>query len=201
MRHSGSKRASLATAEPVGALGGESQSARFLRAVVFDPLETFGDRDAVLLDEAGVGVVGHATSVQGALSLLGRLRPEMLVTVGGIPTLRDSWSFFGRAADVDPALSAVVLTSEHEGSLESVVRAAEVSRHERSAAPVPRCVLTRRECEILSLAAPGRSNVAIARILWVTPETVKFHLANAYRKLGVHGRADAVQAAEEGGLI
>ena len=46
-------------------------------------------------------------------------------------------------------------------------------------------VLTRREREILALATEGKSNAAMARELWVTEQTVKFHLSNIYRKLGV----------------
>ncbi len=51
--------------------------------------------------------------------------------------------------------------------------------------------LTRREAQVLQLLAEGRTNAEIARTLWVTPETVKFHLSNAYRKLGVANRTEA----------
>lgn len=45
--------------------------------------------------------------------------------------------------------------------------------------------LTRRELEILRLVAEGLSNAQLASRLWVTEQTVKFHLSNVYRKLGV----------------
>jgi DNA-binding NarL/FixJ family response regulator len=51
--------------------------------------------------------------------------------------------------------------------------------------------LTRREAEVLSAAGRGRSNAAIARDLYVSQDTVRFHLRNAYRKLGVHDRVRA----------
>jgi DNA-binding NarL/FixJ family response regulator len=51
--------------------------------------------------------------------------------------------------------------------------------------------LTDRELEILRLVAEGASNGAIARRLWVTEQTVKFHLSNVYRKLGVSNRTEA----------
>ena len=41
--------------------------------------------------------------------------------------------------------------------------------------------LTRRELEILKLVAEGHSNAALARMLWLTEQTVKFHLSNVYR--------------------
>jgi DNA-binding NarL/FixJ family response regulator len=61
--------------------------------------------------------------------------------------------------------------------------------------------LTPREQEILALVARGLSNKAIGRELWVTDQTVKFHLTNVYRKLKVDNRTAAVQAAYRMGLV
>jgi len=61
--------------------------------------------------------------------------------------------------------------------------------------------LTRREIEILRLVAEGRSNREVGQLLWVTDQTVKFHLANAYRKLGVRNRFEASQWAITRGLV
>jgi DNA-binding NarL/FixJ family response regulator len=61
--------------------------------------------------------------------------------------------------------------------------------------------LTRREVEILKLVAEGRSNREAGQVLWVTDQTVKFHLANIYRKLGVRNRYDAATWARENGLL
>ena len=60
--------------------------------------------------------------------------------------------------------------------------------------------LTRRELEVLRLVE-GRSNRQVAKLLWVTDETVKFHLANVYRKLGVSSRSEAVAWARAAGLL
>jgi DNA-binding NarL/FixJ family response regulator len=60
--------------------------------------------------------------------------------------------------------------------------------------------LTPRELEVMRLV-DGRSNREVARLLWVTDDTVKFHLANIYRKLGVSSRAEAVAWARERGLL
>ncbi len=49
--------------------------------------------------------------------------------------------------------------------------------------------------------ARGLSNDAIAKELWVTEQTVKFHLTNIYRKLGVHNRTEAARYAYEQGLV
>ena len=61
--------------------------------------------------------------------------------------------------------------------------------------------LTRRELEILRLAAEGHSNAQLARMLWVTEQTVKFHLSNIYRKLDVSNRTEASRWAQLNGLL
>ncbi len=61
--------------------------------------------------------------------------------------------------------------------------------------------LTRREREILALVAEGHSNRELARILWVTEQTVKFHLSNIYRKLDVANRTEASRWAHRNGLV
>jgi DNA-binding CsgD family transcriptional regulator len=53
-------------------------------------------------------------------------------------------------------------------------------------------VLTRREAQVLSQAASGRDNDEIATALWISSGTVRKHLENAYRKLGVGSRAEAI---------
>ena len=63
------------------------------------------------------------------------------------------------------------------------------------------CPLTTRELEILRLAAQGYTNGQIARELWVTEQTVKFHLSNTYRKLGVANRTEASRYAYVHGLV
>jgi DNA-binding NarL/FixJ family response regulator len=61
--------------------------------------------------------------------------------------------------------------------------------------------LTERELSILKAVAQGLSNAAIGKELWVTEQTVKFHLNNLYRKLGVENRASAVRWAFENAVV
>jgi DNA-binding NarL/FixJ family response regulator len=61
--------------------------------------------------------------------------------------------------------------------------------------------LTRREREILALVAEGHSNRELARMLWVTEQTVKFHLSNIYRKLDVSNRTEASRWAHKHRLL
>jgi two-component system response regulator DegU len=60
--------------------------------------------------------------------------------------------------------------------------------------------LTARELQIMKAVARGLSNKAIARELWVAEQTVKFHLGNVYRKLGISSRTEAVRWALAKGL-
>lgn len=61
--------------------------------------------------------------------------------------------------------------------------------------------LTERERTILAAVMRGLSNKAISQEFWVTEQTVKFHLSNVYRKLGVPNRTAAARFAHEHGLI
>jgi DNA-binding NarL/FixJ family response regulator len=58
--------------------------------------------------------------------------------------------------------------------------------------------LTRREREILTHVSEGLANAEIARLLWVSEQTVKFHLSNIYRKLNVTNRTQASRWARLG---
>lgn len=62
-------------------------------------------------------------------------------------------------------------------------------------------VLSGRELEVLRLVAAGSTNSEIARKLWVTEQTVKFHLSNIYRKLEVANRTEASHYAHMNGLL
>jgi DNA-binding NarL/FixJ family response regulator len=61
--------------------------------------------------------------------------------------------------------------------------------------------LTEREVEMLEAVARGLSNQSISREFWITEQTVKFHLTNIYRKLGVSNRTEAARYAFSNGLI
>lgn len=51
--------------------------------------------------------------------------------------------------------------------------------------------LTTREVQVLTWAGAGRDNREIGELLFISPDTVRKHLENAYTKLGVRGRAKA----------
>lgn len=61
--------------------------------------------------------------------------------------------------------------------------------------------LTERELVILRAIADGTSNDGIAKKFWIAEQTVKFHLTNIYRKLGVANRTEAARFAYSHGLV
>jgi LuxR family maltose regulon positive regulatory protein len=58
-------------------------------------------------------------------------------------------------------------------------------------------ILTEQETKVMQLIALGLSNKEIAHRLSVTADTVKFHIKNMYRKLGVNNRVQAMHQAKE----
>ncbi len=61
--------------------------------------------------------------------------------------------------------------------------------------------LTEKQAQILKAVARGLSNEAIGRELWLSEQTVKFHLHKVYRKLGLSNRTEAARWAYEHGLV
>jgi two-component system, NarL family, nitrate/nitrite response regulator NarL len=61
--------------------------------------------------------------------------------------------------------------------------------------------LSPRELEVLRLMATGMSNKEIARHLSLSPDTVKDHLENLYRKLEASDRVTAAKRAQQLGLV
>jgi DNA-binding NarL/FixJ family response regulator len=114
-------------------------------------------------------------------------------------------------ASFNAGVSAYVLKSAHPDDLKSAIRQAfEPSLYfppdgrsstEMSFESPDEVGLTRRELEILRIVAEGHSNAELAKMLWVTEQTVKFHLSNIYRKLNVANRTEASRWAQLHGLL
>lgn len=65
----------------------------------------------------------------------------------------------------------------------------------------PAAALTRREAEVLSLVAEGRSNGEIAQQLFISTKTVSVHVSNILAKLHASGRTEAAALARRRGLL
>jgi two-component system NarL family response regulator len=69
----------------------------------------------------------------------------------------------------------------------------EMSRTDRDQVPTPR--LTDRELEVLRLVATGLNNREVAKLLFISENTVKNHVRNILEKLQLHSRMEAVMYA------
>lgn len=103
-----------------------------------------------------------------------------------------------KTAHPDDIASAVRQAFDHSIFLSSVSVNGSAPTHARDSEDVG---LTRRELEILRLVSEGHSNTQLAQMLWVTEQTVKFHLSNIYRKLDVANRTEAARWAQVHGLL
>jgi DNA-binding NarL/FixJ family response regulator len=113
----------------------------------------------------------------------------------------------------DAGANSVISKAIHPGALATVLDAALSGNIVHSPArvdPAPRAPsvpatehlsLTPREIGILQLVAAGATNSEIAAQLWITRQTVKFHLSNIYRKLGVSNRTGACHYAHLNGMM
>jgi DNA-binding NarL/FixJ family response regulator len=160
--------------------------------------------DMVLLDLRMPGVVGF--------EFIARIKhswPDVKVVV---------LSACDDRASVDGALlagaSAYIVKSVNPADVASVLRQASGGSiyHAPTVSGMPRSefndgrvaetgpALTERETAILSAVAQGLTTKRISSDLWVSEHTVKFHLTNIYRKLGVANRSGAVRYAIEHGI-
>ncbi|HKS46272.1 MAG TPA: response regulator transcription factor [Amycolatopsis sp.] len=65
----------------------------------------------------------------------------------------------------------------------------------------PRMPLSRREYQVLQLVAEGLENAAIAKILYLSTETVRTHVKSILRKLSARDRTHAVTIAFRAGIL
>jgi len=162
------------------------------------PLIHRTEPDVVLLDMHMPGMDGL-----GCLARIRATHPEVKVIICSVAVDRETIE----AAFRGGACGYIVKTVEPR-DLGAAIRQAidgttyqPVNSGSTAASDVARAAgLTDREFEILKLVAAGMANKRIARDLWVTEQTVKFHLSNVYRKLSVANRTEAAHWAFSRGL-
>lgn len=132
---------------------------------------TTSDDDSDLFEAIKSGANGYLLKSIDAGSLVAALQDA----VEGVPPLARG-------------LAARLLAEFARGGVESeAAPAATPSVHEREPA-----VITPRQNEILQLVAEGRSYKEIARRIYITPRTVKYHMAEIMRKLHLESRAQVL---------
>ncbi|PPE74352.1 LuxR family transcriptional regulator [Solimonas fluminis] len=114
-----------------------------------------------------------------------------------LPLLRDEHAALaGNSSAESSALRAFVARL-----LDAAGQHADTSAHPTDSGFQPLEPLTDREKQILVYLANGVSNKEMARRIFVSENTVKFHLKNIYSKLAVASRLQAINAARQMGLL
>jgi DNA-binding NarL/FixJ family response regulator len=98
---------------------------------------------------------------------------------------------------VDPRDLASALRQVAGGTVFQVLGASESGEDNAAKA----AGITDSELRVLRALAQGASNKQIAADLFITEQTVKFHLTNIYRKLRVSNRTEATRYAYQHGLV
>jgi DNA-binding NarL/FixJ family response regulator len=204
--------------------------ARTLGVLIADPYRLTLESIRETLEAADhLEVVGEALSAADLLAALKVKRPDVVLLDLDLPDM-EGLACLGLIRENHPTVKVVMLAAEREparidaalrgGAIACVLKSVEPSdlasavrqavqetvytavAPDESAAPDPvqAAGLTEREVTMLRLLARGLSNKAIGQELWVTEQTVKFHMNNLYRKLGVPNRTAAARFAYANGL-
>ncbi len=179
----------------------------------------------VLADRDDIELVGQATSGEQVLPLALRTRPDVVLLDIRMPGM-DGIECARRVRAQLPGARILMLTAY--GDPESVEAAQEAGADGyilKSVAAVDLAGaihgsagadgfllvgfpdrdegvdLTDRETAVLRAVCEGLTNRQIGRELWISEQTVKFHLKKVFRKLDAANRKEAVERARERGLM
>ena len=175
----------------------------------------------------GIEVVGEVVEATKVVPTVGQLLPDVVLLDIRMPEL-DGLTCLERLGRLHPAVAVVVLSTfagdeyieaaRERGArgyivktvdplqLHEMVRTAVSSpeyvvfRPEVALAPDGEHGLSERELAIVRALAQGLTNKQIGRQLYVSEQTVKFHLRNIYRKLGIGSRVEAARWAIANGV-
>jgi DNA-binding NarL/FixJ family response regulator len=200
-----------------------------LTAVILDEYPLWLETIARVLESVGVETVSATNEADEAIKMLGEQHPRLFVLgLERAAEKRDRAATLFEAASRVEGMSTIVVSSDNDSEfidyclahgatayVLKTIRADDLSSTVRQA--LDRCVylfgtpqkhhngelskLTPREFEVLIQVADGLSNAEVARRLWISVATVKFHLTKTYEKLGVANRTGAARWAQRQGLL
>ena len=181
-----------------------------------------------LEDEPEIEIVGEAQSGEEVLKVVDQTRPDVVLLDLRMPGM-NGFSVLESLRERHPNVKVVILSGVDEPrvidaalrrgaeayvlkqveprDLAAAIRQATESTifhpvtESAAAAASPNVNLSPKELTILRGVAGGASNKELARTLWVSEQTVKFHLTNIYRKLGVANRTEAAHYAHAHRLV
>lgn len=198
-----------------------------LRLLVVDEHALMRDAVRAIVEDAeGLELVGEAGTAADAVKQADELKPDLVLLdarlrdadgLACLDTLRrrrpDAAIVVFSDADGPDAIraalargaSAYVLKRINPLDLASTLRQVVegcVFRPTTTLVPEgPPAGLSPKEVDVLRQLALGRSNREIAQALWISDQTVKFHLRNVFRKLGASTRTEALRIAHERALV
>jgi DNA-binding NarL/FixJ family response regulator len=159
------------------------------------PLMSQVEADFVLLDVQLPGIDGL-----GCLEELAKHHPRVKVAMlSAVDDPQVMASAFRRGA-ISYILKSVN-PDDLPGAIRQIVEGTVTHRSmaaRTGAAPrIPPGGLSAKEVAVLAELCHGHTNKQIAATLWLSEQTVKFHLRNVYRKLGISSRTEALRYAYE----
>jgi NarL family two-component system response regulator LiaR len=183
-----------------------------------------------LADAADFEIVGEVSVGSRVLPAVRESKPDVVLLDMRMPEL-DGLTCLGRLRKHDPTIAVVILSSySDEAQIEAAREAGALGYIVKTIEPVDLAAVLRsalaghpfavwgqevrssvtstgavalseRETAVLAALARGLSNKEIGRELWISEQTVKFHLRNLYRKLGVSSRTEAARYAYDAGVV
>ena len=155
-------------------------------------------------------IVGEISVGSQVVSAVRETKPDVVLLDLRMPEL-DGLACLERLRKHDPTIAVVILSSYSDeeqieaarqaGALGYVVKTVEPVDLADAASEAGANPLSERERVVLEAVARGLSNREIGRQLWISEQTVKFHLRNIYRKLGISSRTEAARYAYRTGLV
>jgi DNA-binding NarL/FixJ family response regulator len=201
-----------------------------LRVLVADDHRLMLEALRLALEDAdGIELVGETHEGVKVVPLTGQLRPDVVLLDFQMPDM-DGLAVLDRLRERHPEVKVVMLSGSEDPQLiqESLRRGASafvvkgidpadlpaairqaaagtiygpVGASEEANGAEAAAGLTKKELDVLQRMTRGLSNAEIGRELWLSQQTIKFHLTNVYRKLGVANRTEAARVAMERGLV
>jgi DNA-binding NarL/FixJ family response regulator len=157
------------------------------------PLMARVDADVVLLDVQLVGLDGL-----GCLEALSEHYPQVKVAMLSAvedPHVIESAFRRGARAYIRKSVNPFDLPAVVRQLVEETVIHRPLPAREGTGAPARPAGLSEKEIAVLVELCHGHTNKQIALQLWLSEQTVKFHLRNIYRKLGIKSRTEALHYA------
>jgi len=201
-----------------------------IRILVVDDHEVVRASIVSMFEADGIKVVGQATSATEAIRLHGDIRPDVTLLDTHLPDA-DGFATLNAIRSSDLSARVLMLSADTAEPKIALAQKAGASGYLTKAAKkeamvlairqafqtgkctpfapclqqniseTPKLALTERELDVLSHMRRGLSNADIGKVLDISEQTVKSHVASVLKRLHAASRAEAVAIGYEMGLF